>query len=149
MISPEQTSLAALGNTAADLAVLKGGGKLQRVREKAVAKQNGNRVSPLRVHRRLPAPLVGPIQDVIVNERRRMNEFNDHSEIKVTWTDVSSGAACEQREGGTKALSVAFDGIRHISLNRRVERSRLRADPFLDGVQLRINQLKGFLDALD
>ena len=69
---------------ATDVGVLKIGREVKGVREKDVAQQDAERVSPARVDRRLGTAAFRLVHDVVVHEGREMNQFHDHREIEVT-----------------------------------------------------------------
>ena len=66
---------------AADPRVVEIGREIQRVRKKHVAEEDAERIAPARVHRRLRAAAFRVVHDVVVHQRREVNQFHDDREI--------------------------------------------------------------------
>jgi hypothetical protein len=81
-----------------------------------------------------------------MHERRRVDEFHDNGEVKMIRPDIPRRTAGDECERGTQPLAAALHRIRHVALDRRIECPRLRADAFLHGVQLGVDQIEGLLE---
>ncbi len=83
MISPGTNFPRRARNDATDLGVVEVGGKIEGLRKKAIAEQNAKGISPARVDRRLRAAPFRFVHDVVVDERRDMDQFHDHGQINM------------------------------------------------------------------
>jgi hypothetical protein len=68
---------------AADVGVVEVGRKVERVREKDVAKENAKRVAPACVDGRLGTAPFRIVHDVVVHESGEVNQFDDDGEIEM------------------------------------------------------------------
>ncbi len=95
--------------------------------------------------RRLAAAFIRAVEDVVVDEGGGVDQLHHHREVEMARADIAGGAAGEQRQRRAEALATALDGVGHVTLHRRVERSRLPPDPLLDRVKLGVDQFEGEL----
>ena len=109
---------------AADLRVLEIGREVERVREKHVAEQDAERIAPARVDCRLGAAAFRVIHDVVVHQRREMDQFDDDREIDMLRSDRAGRATAEEREERAQPFAASADGVGDISFDRWIKRSR-------------------------
>ena len=83
IISPEQTSVAVRAIVRLMFGVVEIGREIQRMREKHIAEQNAERISPARIDRRLGAAAFRFVHDVVVHEGGEVDQFHDHREIEM------------------------------------------------------------------
>ena len=115
--------------------------------KETVAEQHGNGIAPLRIGRRLTTSQIGAVENVVVHERRGVDEFHDDREIEMPGADVARGTAGQESECRAEAFALALDRVGDITLDGRGERPCLLADPFFDRVELGIDQLEGGLES--
>ena len=99
------------------------------MREKTIAQQHAERISPARVHRRLPATALGFVHDVVVHERGDVDQLDDDGKIDMSGVEFAGGAAGQEREQRSQTFSASADGVGNVTLNRRIERGGLACDP--------------------
>src|SRR5438128_311857 len=116
--------------------------------EETIAEQHADGVAPFCSRRRLAAAHFRAVHDVVVNERRGVNEFEHDGEIEMARTDVSGRAACEQSKRGTQPFSTTFARVSDVAFHGRIEFARLLPDAFLDAVKMRVDELQRVLDRL-
>src|SRR4051812_34428006 len=130
-----------MGHPAADLPILEARGKLERMGKEAISQEHGDGITPFRVGGGLPASGVRSVQDIVVHQRGRMDEFENHRQIEMAGIDIARGAAREESQRWAQALPVTLDGIGNVALDRGVEGSGLLPNSLLNRVKLRIDQL--------
>ncbi len=111
--------------------------------EKHIAKKNADRVAPLRVGGGLVAAEFRAIDDVVVNERGDVDEFQNDGEIHMGGGDFSRGSRGEKGESGAEPLASSTTDVGDVALDGRIERLRLSTDSFFDGVKVGVDQLEG------
>ena len=72
-----------------------------------VAGENRDVVPPARVHRHLAAPQLRVVDDVVVDERRRVDEFDDGGVEDGARTGVPAETRGHQQHGGADAFTAA------------------------------------------
>jgi hypothetical protein len=80
-----------------------------------------------------------------MDERREMDEFENHGQLDVTWRNISGGSSGQERERWPQSLTTAAAGVGDITFDGRIKRARLLADPFLDSIKVGVNQLDSML----
>ena len=113
------------------------------MREQDIPHQHGQGVAPLRIERGTVTSLVGPVHDVVMDETRDMDEFEDHRQIHMVRDDAPGGSSGQKSKGRSQALPTAADRILEVVLDAGVHGLGLLADPLFDGVQLGSDQLDG------
>jgi len=86
-------------------------GHLKRLHVQPVAGQNAAMIAPAGVGRRAAPARVGAVDDVIVDQRRAVEKFDDGSELDSAGSAVSSVARGEKQQRGAQALSAAAQQI--------------------------------------
>ena len=98
------------------------------MREKPVAEQDAERISPARVKGRLrPAPFRF-VDNIVVHQRRDVNQFHDHGKIDMFRFDRANCSAGQQRDQWAQSFSAATDCVTDITLDRRIETRGLADD---------------------
>jgi hypothetical protein len=80
----------------------------------------------------LAAPHIRVVEDIVVDECRGVNEFDDRGQIAVFVENPTRGASRQQGEGRSQSFAITLDGVGDIRLDRRVESPGLRADALLN-----------------
>ena len=110
--------------------------------KESVTQKDSDGISPLGIRRGLVAAEFRPVHDVIVNERGDVDELEDHSQIDMAGSDFSGCAGRKESESGPQTLSTSAANVGHIALHGRIKGLRLSSDPFLDGVEVGVDELK-------
>ena len=121
---------------AADLRVVEIGREIERLREKAIAEQHAERISPARVHGRLRAAAFGFIHDVVVHQGGDVNQLHDHRQVHVAGGDPATGAAAQKRDERPQPFAAAADRISDVTFDRRIELRGLLDDTRFNFFQL-------------
>ena len=116
--------------------------KAERVGKEAIPEKDSDRVSPLCVGGRLVAPHLRTVHDVIVDKRRNVDQLQDDGQVHMRLCDLSGGPGGKKCQRRPQPLAARPANIGHVSLDSRIERLRLLADPALDGGQVRVDQLE-------
>ena len=82
------------------------------------------------------------IHDVVVDQRREVNQLDDDREIEMARDQRTSGTPTEQRHERAQAFAAAPNGIGDITFNRRIELSGLRRNAAIHFVELRLDRLE-------
>src|SRR5262245_15018269 len=99
--------------------------------------------------RRRPAPAcVGPIDDIIVNKRRVMYEFDYSRKPDACWGNNSQHLGCEQQQGRPDTLSAAREQILADLGNRRNVGAGIALQLLFDQGKFRSDQLINLLRCL-
>jgi hypothetical protein len=77
---------------------------VERLHVQPVACQHRHGISPLRIHRGLSSPRIGFIDDVVVNERRIVNQFDNGSEANHRRGDVTEHFCGQQKQRRTECV---------------------------------------------
>ena len=97
--------------------------QLGGVREHVVAEHDGGRIAECRVGRHVPAPRVGGINHIVVDERRGVQQLNRGGQRNLLVGVIVAKAAAEQRDRGSKALPTAREHL----IEHRLERHEVRS----------------------
>jgi hypothetical protein len=84
---------------------------LERTRIEEVADEHARGVAPERIRGLAPAPQVGLVDDVVVQQRRGMDEFHDGGEQHVIVAAIASRLRRQQHEHRPQALAAAADDV--------------------------------------
>ena len=117
------------------------------MRKKGVAQQNGEGIPPTRIGRGLTAPLVRVVEDIVVDKSGSVNEFDNYREVDVPIQNAAGGASRQKGKSGAQPLAMAFDRVRNVGLDGRIEGSRLVPDPLFDRLDLGTDRLKRMFEA--
>ncbi len=117
------------------------------MREKAIAEENADGIAPFSVGRGLVAPPVGSVDDVVVDERGHVDEFQNDGEIDVGGGDFSRGSTGQNGKGGAEVFAAVVESIGDVTLDGWVKGFGLFPDALIDRVEVRIDQLEGLLEA--
>src|SRR6266700_1258230 len=112
------------------------------MREKTIAQKNAKRIAPARVHGGLCPAAFGLVHDVVMHERRDVDEFDDYGKIDVARVDFPGCAAGEKREKWAQTFTAATDSISHIAFNVGIKCGRLLNNSRLNFLEMRLNQLR-------
>ena len=85
-------------NCATDFHVIESGRQTKRMRKKPIAQQDAERISPARVQRRLGATPLRFIHDVVVDERRDVDQLHNYRKIDMFRCDLADHTAAQQRD---------------------------------------------------
>ena len=85
--------------------------QLERARIQEVADQHGGRVAERRVGRRAAAPLRGLVDDVVVQQRRRVDHLDDRGERVLVAAGVAACAGGQQQQRRPQPLAAAADDV--------------------------------------
>ena len=135
-----------IGNAPHDFGFGKIRGQPHGMGEQRIAEENADRIAPLGIDRRTLPAQVGAIHDVVMHQRRDMDQFDDHGQINVTGGDFSRGPAGQQGQGRTQPLARRSAHVVHVTFHRRIESPRLGPDALLHAVEMRIDQLERLLE---
>ncbi|MNC85374.1 hypothetical protein D3C83_09690 [compost metagenome] len=89
---------------------------LERARIDEIAHQHRGGVAEQRVGRGLPAPQAGFVHDVVVQQRRGMDELDHRGKLVAVRAAVAESARGEQQQHRAQALApAANDVLRHLA----------------------------------
>ena len=128
-----------LGNAARHLGAAESARELEGMGKEAVAEQHAESVAPFGVCSWLTASRVGSVEDVIMDERRSVDEFDDDREIEVFGANRASRATSPRFL--SSATSATWAG-----LDRRIKHACLCTDALLNGIKLGVDQLEGLFE---
>ena len=131
-----------IGDAAADVGVAEIGGELERVGEEDIAEEDADRVAPFGVGGRLVAAEFRAVDDVVVDERGDVDEFQDHREIDMGGCDFSRGSGGEEGQGRSEAFAASAANVGNVALDGGIECLGLRSNPFLHGVEVGVDQIE-------
>ena len=77
----------------------------ERLHVEPVACQHRHRISPLRVRRRTAAPRIGPVDDVVVDERGVVEELHDGGKANDGRRDFAQHLGGQQQQGWPDTLA--------------------------------------------
>ena len=84
----------------------------------------------------LGTPSLGFVHNVVVHQRRDVNQFNNHGQIDVSGVDLAGRAAGQKRNQRPQTFSVSADGVADVTLDRWIKSGRLFNDSFVDLIEL-------------
>jgi hypothetical protein len=87
----------------------------------------------------LGASSLGFVHNVVVHQRRHVNQFNNYGKIDVSGVNLTSRAAGQERNQRSQTFSVSADGVGDVTLNGRIKSGRLFNDSLLDLIELRLD----------
>ena len=143
MISPWQTSRAALPTLRQMSMLLKSVASVRAWENKRVAKQDGERVAPFGVGGGHHAAGVCAIDDVIMDQGGHVDEFEDDADFQVVVGDTARGSADENGEGGPDAFAGGVADVGDIWLDGGIEATDLFADGDFHALEFRADEFKG------
>ena len=77
-----------------------------------------------------------------MNKSRDVNHLDNDGQIDVTGGNVPGSSARQERQHWPQPFTTLIADIGHVTLDRRIKRSRLLADPRLHRVEMRIDELE-------
>ena len=110
--------------------------------KEAIAQQNAQRISPARVHGRLGAAPLGFVHDVVVHQRRDVNQFNNYGKIDMSGVDLAGRAAGQERNQRSQTFPMSPESVTDVTLDRRIKSGRLFDDSFYDLIEFWLDQLR-------
>ena len=84
---------------------------LHRLHVEVIAEQHGQLVAPAPVHARPSAAELGVVDDVVVDERRRVDELDHGAVTHVAVTLVPEHVRAQEEQRGPDALAAALDEV--------------------------------------
>ena len=101
-----------------------------------IAQEDGEIVSEQSVDRWLPAPHDGFIDDVVMDERRSMDELGDGAILRPLVARIAAGAGGDEEKRRTDALATAAVDIATTGLDELELALHFVADDLLDGIEI-------------
>src|ERR1700722_13495826 len=84
---------------------------LKRLHVEPVAGENAAMITPARIRGRAATARIGAVDDVIVNQRRAVKEFDDRGELDGGWSAVTSISRGQQQQRGAKTLPSSAEEV--------------------------------------
>ncbi len=131
-----------VGDAAADVGVAEIRGELERVGEEDIAQKDADRVAPFGVRGGLVAAEFRAVDNVVMDKRGDVDEFQDHREIDMGGRDFSGGSGGEEGQGGAKAFASGAANVGDVALDGGIEGLGLGANAFLHGVEVGVDQIE-------
>src|SRR5438093_3014663 len=112
----------------------------ERLRVQVVTDEDGGVVAPLRVRRRPAAPQRRLVDDIVVNERRRVKQLDDAREAHAPRAAVAGQARAQQQKYRAKAFAPGARDVAAHLLDQGDGRAQLSTDLRLDKLQVGADQ---------
>jgi hypothetical protein len=128
-----------------DSEIALGKSHLERLHVEPVAGKHAAVISPSRVGGGTPAARVGAINDIVVNQRRGVNQLDDRAQTYGALSAIARVARGEKKEGRAQALSATTQKIAGDFGDRLVGRFILQPDFLFDLEEVVADQVKQFL----
>ena len=124
----------------AEIALLHG--NLEGLHVEPVASQHAFRVAPLGVSRRTPAANLSLINDVVMDERRGMNNFDNRCELDRARTLVAHQLRGQQQQRRANPLASSSAQVFANFCDRRDVRDRVVPELLFDGDNVVVQQVE-------
>ena len=114
---------------------------LERARVEKIPHQNTGSVAEQRIGSFPPTPQVGLIDDVIVQQGRRMDKLDNRRQLMVPRSLIAQGARAQEHQGRTQTLAAGTnDVLGHLPDEHHVGMQPL-TDHRIDGLHVRSDQV--------
>ncbi len=120
-------------------------GDLEGLHVEPVAGEHALGVAPLGVGRRTSAARLRFVDDVVVNQRRGVNDLDHGAQLDGALAGVVHQLAGEQQQGGAKAFAAAGAKVFADLRNCPHAGNRVAAELALDGGEVVVQQVENFL----
>src|SRR5208283_1362465 len=123
-------------------------GDLEGLHVEPVAGEHAFRVAPLRVGGGAPTPCLRFVNDVVVDQRRGMNNFDYGAKFDRSLAGVVQQLAREQQQGWTQAFAATCAQVFANLRNRTHAGDGVTSELALDGGEVVVQQVEHFLGVM-
>src|SRR5439155_5373097 len=109
--------------------------------EEAIAQQRAERISPTRVYGWPRPASFRFIHDVVMHERRDVDQFDNHGKIDMSSVEITGRAAGQKRKQRAQTFPAAANGVGHIAFDVGIKSCRLLHNPRFNVPEMRLHQL--------